>query len=71
MVWIAFVIASLSGWLPMLIAHFFPLQFKLAHGVELTIDAIVHSIVIVWLLGFNKSKENQRTDATNARMLSG
>jgi len=69
-VWIAFVIASLSGWVPMLIATFFPLEFKLAHGAELTIDAIVHSIVIVWLLGFNNAKEIQRMDASNATEIS-
>ena len=63
-IWIALVIASLSGWIPMLVASFLPLQFKLAHGVELTIDAIVHSLIIVWLLGFNITLGNQRKGAT-------
>lgn len=69
-VWISLVIASLSGWIPMLVASFLPLQFKLAHGVELTIDAIVHSLSIVWLLGFNIASDNQRKDATSVRMVS-
>ena len=54
----------------MLAASFFPLQFKLAHGIELTIDAIVHSLVIVWLLGFNFASDNQRKDATDVRKVS-
>lgn len=69
-VWISLVIASLSGWIPMLVASFLPLQFKLAHGVELTIDAIVHSLIIVWLLGFNIASDNQRKDATSVRKVS-
>jgi hypothetical protein len=69
-VWISLIIASLSGWIPMLAASFFPLQFKLAHGAELTIDAIVHSLVIVWLLGFNFASDNQRKDATDVRKVS-
>jgi hypothetical protein len=69
-VWIALIIASLSGWIPMLVASFFPLQFRLAHGVEITIDAIVHSLIIVWLLGFNIPLDNQRDDATDVRKVS-
>ena len=69
-VWIALVLASLSGWLPMLVAGFFPLPFRLAHGLELTFDAIVHSIVVVWLLGFETAKDNQRLDATSVRKVS-
>jgi len=65
--WIALVIASLSGWLPMLVAGFLPLPFRLAHGLELTFDAIVHSIVIVWLLGFDIAKDKRRMDAASVR----
>jgi len=58
--WIALVLASLSGWVPMLIAGFFPLPFRLIHGLEVTIDSIVQSVVIVWLLGFEIDKDNHR-----------
>ena len=68
--WIALVLASLSGWLPMLVAGFLPLPFRLAHGIELTFDAIVHSIVIVWLLGFNLANDKQRMDAASVRKVS-
>ena len=70
MVWIALVLASLSGWLPMLVAVFLPLPFRLAHGLELTLDAIVHSIVMVWLLGFDIAKDKQRMDAASVRKVS-
>lgn len=63
--WIALVLASLSGWVPMLIAGFFPLPFRLIHGLEVTIDSIVQSVVIVWLLGFDVEKDNHRMDAAN------
>lgn len=63
--WIALVLASLSGWVPMLIASFFPLPFRLIHGLEVTIDSIVQSVVIVWLLGFDVEKDNHRMDAAN------
>jgi hypothetical protein len=70
MFWIALILASLSGWLPMLVAGFLPLQFRLFHGLELTFDAIVHSIVIVWLLGFEITKDKQRTDTASVRKVS-
>jgi hypothetical protein len=70
MVWIALVLASLSGWLPMLVAGFLPLPFRLAHGLELTFDAIVHSIVMVWLLGFEIAKDKQRMDTASVRKAS-
>ena len=69
-VWIALVLASLSGWLPMLVAVFLPLQFRLVHGLELTFDAIVHSIVIVWLLGFEITKDKQHMDTAGVRKVS-
>ncbi len=60
---IALVLASLSGWVPMLIAGFFPLPFRLIHGLEVTIDSIVQSVVMVWLLGFYIKKDKYRMDA--------
>jgi len=51
----------------MLVAGFLPLPFRLAHGLELTFDAIVHSIVIVWLLGFDIAKDKQRMDVGSVR----
>lgn len=64
--WVALVIASLSGWLPMLVADFFPLPFRLAHGIELTLDAVFHSVVIVWLIGVNGAKDSQRIEGGTA-----
>jgi len=69
-VWIALVLASLSGWLPMLVAGFLPLQFRLVHGLELTFDAIVHSMVIVVLLGFDIAKDKQSMDTASERKVS-
>jgi len=69
-VWIALVLASLSGWLPMLVAGFLPLPFRLVHGLELTFDAIVHSMVIVVLLGFDIAKDKQRLDTASETKVS-
>jgi len=63
--WIALILASLSGWLPMLMASFFPLPFRLIHGLEVTLDSIVFGAVIVWLLGFEPGKDNQPMDAAS------
>jgi len=45
---------------PMLQASWFPLTMRLVHGLEITADAFVHGALIVWLLGFDSSKAEQR-----------
>jgi hypothetical protein len=40
----------------MLNASFFPLVMRVVRGLEITADAIVHSVLIIWLLGLDSSK---------------
>jgi hypothetical protein len=47
--WIIFVQVILGSWQPMLTAAFWPVEMRLAHGLELTADCIVYSLLVVWL----------------------
>jgi hypothetical protein len=40
----------------MIMASFFPPTMRLVHGLELTGDSVVHSMIIVWLLGLDIRK---------------
>lgn len=54
--WVALTLACLGAWSSMLNASFFPLAMRVVHGLEITADAIVHSVLIIWLLGLDSSK---------------
>jgi hypothetical protein len=53
---IALTILVLGAWTPMIMASFFPITMRLVHGLELTGDSVVHSMIIVWLLGLDIRK---------------
>jgi len=43
-------LAVLASWAPMLLVVWWPVTLRLAHGLEITADSIVHGLIIVWLL---------------------
>jgi hypothetical protein len=43
-------IAVLGSWAPMLQAPGWPVELRLAHGLEITADAFVQGFVLTWLL---------------------
>jgi hypothetical protein len=48
--WIILVQVVLGSWHPMLSVTFWPLELRLAHGLELMADGIVFGLLIVWLM---------------------
>jgi hypothetical protein len=57
--WIILVQVVLGSWHPMLSATFWPVELRLAHGLELMADGIVFGLLIVWLM----APERIRTDS--------
>lgn len=57
---IAFRIASalvvLGSWQPMLSAAIWPVELRLAHGLELTADGMVYGLIIVWLMAAGRTR---------------
>jgi hypothetical protein len=58
--WLGMTIVVLGAVAPMLQATWFPLTMRVVHGLEITADSIVHGILIAWLLGFDRGKEEVR-----------
>lgn len=43
-------LAVLASWAPMLLVAWWRVTLRLAHGLDITADSIVHGLIIVWLL---------------------
>jgi len=50
-VWLGLTIAVLAGIAPMVQGTFLPVLLRLVHGAEITVDSLVHGLLIAWLLG--------------------
>jgi len=48
--WVILTLAVLAAWAPLLSVTWWPVTLRLAHGLEITADSIVHGLIIVWLL---------------------
>ena len=48
--WVILTLVVLAAWQPLLLAVWWPVPLRLAHGLEITADSIVHGLIIVGLL---------------------
>jgi hypothetical protein len=48
--WVGLTIAVLGSWVPMIQALHWTPVLRLAHGLEITADAVVQGLVLTWLL---------------------
>lgn len=48
--WVILTLTVLVAGLPLLSVVWWPVTLRLAHGLEITADSIVHGLIIVWLL---------------------
>ncbi len=48
--WVILALVVLAAWQPLLLAVWWPVPLRLAHGLEITADSIVHGLIIVGLL---------------------
>jgi hypothetical protein len=61
--WIISVMVVLGSWHPMLSVTFWPVELRLAHGLELTADGMVYGLIIVWLMAAGRTRpDSVRTD---------
>jgi hypothetical protein len=54
--WIILVLVVLGSWNPMLNATFWPLELRLAHGLELMADGMVYGLLFVWLMAPGRAR---------------
>ncbi len=48
--WTILALLVLAAWQPLMLVTWWPIPLRLAHGLEITADSIVHGMIIVWLL---------------------
>jgi hypothetical protein len=73
--WVGLTIAVLGSWVPMLQAVFWTPVLRLAHGLEITVDAFAQGFVLTWLLAppdaANQSLRSDPTEETERALRSG
>jgi hypothetical protein len=61
--WLWLTIALLGSWVPMLQMTTWPATLRVAHGLEITGDALVQGLTIAWLVGGGSGQRGSQSQS--------